>query len=147
MNHSASLPPLRAALPILLLCAALTGCGRGVGEVSGTVRCNGRPLPFGTIQFLGTDGLPRAGAIGPDGSYSVQVPVGTAKVIVSCVDEARMKRVSSQLAAGRGRSAPAPAPSGQLSLIPQRYADWDASGLTVVVESGKTERDFDLSSR
>jgi hypothetical protein len=139
------LRPWRAALLVLLLGVSVTGCGSGQGEVRGTVRYKGKPLPFGTIQFLGRDGLPYAGKIQPDGTFSVQVPAGEAKVIVSCVDEARMSRYTRQLTAGRGRIAPPPS-SGNFSLIPRRYADWNASGLTVLVERGQTVQDFTLTS-
>jgi hypothetical protein len=138
------LRPGRAALLAVLL-GALTGCGSGQGEVSGTVRCNGKLLPFGTIHFLGCDGIPRAGQIQPDGTFCVGVPAGEAKVIVSCLDEGRMNAFG-RSTAGRGRSAP-PILSGQsFSLIPLRYADWNASGLTVVVKRGKTRQDFALTS-
>jgi hypothetical protein len=141
------LRPGRAALPALLLCVLATGCGSGYGEVSGTVRYNGKPLPFGTIQFLGADGIPCSGPIQPDGTFSVQVPAGEAKVIISCLDESRMKRVAARSAASSGRAAPLRWTRGGLSLIPRRYADWNTSGLTVLVESGKTVRDFALTSR
>jgi hypothetical protein len=136
----------RAALLALLLGTSLTGCRPGQGEVSGTVRYNGRPLPFGTVQFLGRDGVPYAAAIQPDGTFSARVPAGEAKVIVSCVDEPRLTSYTGQLASSRGRVAPrGPAP-GNFSLIPTRYADWDASGLTVQVRRGGTVQDFDLTS-
>jgi hypothetical protein len=130
----------------LLLGAALAGCGAGQGEVSGTVRYRGKPLPFGTIQFLGQEGVPCAGRIRPDGTFSVQVPAGAAKVIISCVDEARMSRFLRQRAGGHGRAAPPTLPAGGFSLIPRRYADWTASGLTVLVTDGQTVQDFDLGS-
>jgi hypothetical protein len=133
------------ALVALLVSASVVGCS-GRAEVSGTVLCDGKPLPFGTIQFLGPDGIPCAGAIGPDGSYSVQVPVGEARVLITCLDEARMHQVSSQLAGARGRAAPPPAISGKLSLIPLRYADWTTSGLTVLVSRGANPQDFSLTS-
>jgi hypothetical protein len=134
----------RSALPALLVCASLTGCGSGDGEVTGTVRYKGKPLSFGTIQFLGQDSRPRAAPIQPDGSFLVQVPTGKAKVIVSCVDEAKLKHLAPQSVAGDGRSAAGRLANANISLIPRRYADWDASGLTVVVETGQTVQDFAL---
>ncbi len=131
----------------LVLCLWMTGCGPSQGEVAGTVRYNGKPLPSGTIQFLGQDGVPYSGKIQPDGSFSVQVPVGEAKVIVSCVDEERLTRFTTQMASNRGRVTAPPPADKKFSLIPQRYADWNTSGLTVVVESGKTVQDFALTSR
>jgi hypothetical protein len=134
-------------LPALLLGAA-AGCGARTGEVSGAVYYNGQPLPFGTIQFLGPDGIPCAGQVNSDGTYSVRVPVGAARVIVRCVDEARLSQLTRPLEYGHGgRAAPADLSGANLSLIPPCYADWDASGLTVLVKSGKTRQDFDLISR
>ena len=148
MNRFRSLKrlrPWRAALPAVLLCAA-AGCGPGQGEISGVVRYNGEPLPSGTIQFLGPDGIPPAAKIRPDGTYSVQAPAGDAKVVVSCVDEARLNSFLGGLAAGHGRAAPPTPAAGDFSRIPQRYADWNASGLTARVRSGKITQDFDLTS-
>jgi hypothetical protein len=136
----------RAGLLALLLCATLTGCGANRAEVTGTVRYNGKPLPYGTIQFLGSDGVPCSGPIQPDGTYSVQVPAGPAQVIVSCVDEARLNQFTAQMASGRGRAAPPPRSAQSFSLIPQRYADWNSSGLTLSVEHGKNVQDFALTN-
>jgi hypothetical protein len=143
LSHSR---PARAALLALLLGVSVAGCGPGKGEVSGTVRYKGRPLSSGTIQFLGPDGVPCAATIQPDGSFAAQVTAGEAKVIVSCVDEPRLTGLTKQLAAGGpGRAAPPRVPSGgNFSLIPLRYGDWDASGLTVLVDRGGTRQDFDL---
>jgi hypothetical protein len=140
------LRPWRAALLTVLLCTALTGCGGGLGEVTGVVRYQGKPLSHGTIQFLGHDGVPRSGTIRTDGTFTVAVPVGAAKVIVTAFDEARMSRFTRQLAGRGGRAAPPPVPGDRFPQIPLRYADWDASGLTVVVEPGNTAHDFALTA-
>jgi hypothetical protein len=133
---------VHVVLLALLLGGSIAGCGSGVGEVGGTVRYNGQPLPFGTIQFLGRDGVPRAGKIQADGTFSVPVPAGEAKVIVSCMDEPQMGAVNGELTARERRAAPRFV--GGTSLIPQRYADWSASGLTVRVKRGRTVQDFAL---
>ncbi len=152
--HRVSTPnrprPRRAALTCLLaliLGAPIAGCGAGVGEVRGTVRYNGKPLSQGTIQFRGSDAVPHAVPIGADGTYSVLMPAGPARVIVRCVDEKRLSRFTAQLAGRAGRVAPPPLPSGNFSLIPSRYADWETSGLSVLVEPGITVQDFALTSR
>jgi hypothetical protein len=139
--------PGRAVLLTALLCLPAVGCGAGLGEVSGTVRSNGKPLSSGTIQFLGPDGVPVAATVQPDGTFSARVPVGQAKVIVSCVDEARLKRATAKPAASNARNAAPPAADKKTSLIPQRYADWDASGLTVLVGPERTIQDFNLQSK
>jgi hypothetical protein len=133
--------PRLAALLALLSCS-VAGCGSGLAEVSGTVSYKGKPLPSGTIQFLGQDGIPRAGRIQPDGTFSVQVPVGEAKIIVSR-DEPAAPGPAGRAASGGRRPAP-PTPSAD--QLPRRYSDWDASRLTVVVKRGKTTQDFALTS-
>jgi hypothetical protein len=142
--HLSDRPAPRHTGLALLLGALLTGCGSGQEEVSGTVRYKGKPLPFGTIQFLGSDGVLRAGAIQPDGTFAVQVPVGEAKVIISCLKDTGPNRPRGASASRDGRAAPPPSSSANVSLIPRRYTDWDASGLTVLVGDGQTVRDFDL---
>jgi hypothetical protein len=138
--------PWRTVLPALLLTVTMIGCGSRRAEVSGMVRYNGKPLPAGTIQFLGSDGLAYPAQIQPDGTFSVRVPAGEAKVIIRCVDEDRLSRITAQMAGNRGRvSAPSGLAIRNLSLIPQRYADWSTSRLTVLVERGKTTQDFDLT--
>jgi hypothetical protein len=57
-----------------------------------------------------------------------------------------MSRFTRQRAGGHGRATPPTLPDGGFSLIPRRYADWTASGLTVLVTDGKTVQDFDLAS-
>ncbi len=133
---------IRSLVPVLLGCLVLPGCGAGQGEVRGTVRYEGKPLPFGTIQFLPADGVPRAARIEADGSYVVTLPVGTAKVIISCVDAARLHRATAQLRTASGRAAPPV--QEMVSLIPAAYADWNTSGLRVLVEDGSTVQDFAL---
>jgi hypothetical protein len=138
---------LRSSALALLLCGLAAGCDSGPGEVSGTVRYQGKPLPAGTIQFLAADGVPYAAAIQPDGTYTVRLPAGPAKVLVRCVDEARLSQAVGKAAANRhSRTAAAPVAVANVSRIPQRYADWDASGLKLVVQAGENVQDFNLTA-
>jgi hypothetical protein len=140
-------PSRRLVLAALLLPTCLVGCGPGRGEVRGTVYIDGQPLASGTIQFLGIDGIPHAAAIRSDGTFAVEVPRGNAKVIVSCMNEVRMQKLSSDLAAARGgRSAPPDSVPEDLTRIPMRYAQWDTAGLTMRVASRKNYQDFYLTT-
>jgi hypothetical protein len=136
------------ALLAIGLGAALTGCGSSVGELHGIVRYNGKPLEQGNIQFLAKDGIPRTARLGPNGAFTVTVPAGTAKVMVVSMDERQLGSFTRALA-GRGgpggRAAPPRMPKGNFSRIPQRYGDWNTSGLTVEVASGTTVHDFTLT--
>jgi hypothetical protein len=131
----------------LLLTTCLVGCDAGLHEVSGTVFYDGNPLPAGTIQFLGADGVPRAGDIGADGTFSVQVPMGEAQVIVASMKEVRKKTAKTGPEPAGVRSAPAANAPGLESRIPMRYASWATSGLSVTVTSGKQVQDFSLTSK
>jgi hypothetical protein len=139
---------VRVLLVALGLGAVLAGCRPSQGELRGTVTYNGKPLQQGNVQFLAQDGIPRTARIGPDGKFMVAMPAGTAKVLVVSVDEQKLGQFTTALA-GRGgpagRAAPPRMPRGSFSQIPQRYADWDASGLTVEVASGATVHDFALT--
>jgi hypothetical protein len=60
-----------------------SGCGGGVGDVSGKITYKGKEVVFGTVSFVGADGIPRAARINPDGTYTVKdVAVGEAKITV-----------------------------------------------------------------
>jgi hypothetical protein len=114
-------------------------------DVSGTVRYKGKALGGGTIQFLGSDGATYPARIGADGSYRARVRVGEAKVLVSCVDEARMVEHLQKLSDfTRGAEAGAAPESRSFSLIPEKYGAWATSGLKVTIEGGKNTHDFDL---
>src|SRR5262245_51823297 len=71
---------------LFVACAAVmaSGCGKQLGEVSGTVSCGGQPLPMATITFLDPEGRSVSGEV-TDGRFSVpDVPVGgNIKVLVS----------------------------------------------------------------
>ena len=143
--------PRRLLLALAGLAAALAaGCGPALADVSGTVRYKGKVLSGGTIPFLGNDGTAYQAKIGPDGTYRVRVRVGEARVLVSCVDEARMveylKKLSDSARGNKTGAAPkAQIPKGlSFSLIPEKYAAWSTSGLKVTIQGGKNTLDFDL---
>lgn len=141
---------------LLALCAAvafavpMSGCGGGSGlklqKVSGVVTFDGKPLTKGNVQFTpdgskGTRGPMATGAIGPDGRFTLTTttsgdgaPVGFYRVTVNCWDEG----------APFDPKNPKP-PTPARSLIPERYTDDNASGLTAEVKAGaKNEFTFEL---
>jgi len=77
---------LRGAVCLLPCVAALalTGCGSGVGTISGKVTVNGVPLKGGSITFVSTEGKRSVTtSIGEDGRYTAErVPAGNVKVCV-----------------------------------------------------------------
>jgi hypothetical protein len=98
-----------------------------------------------TIPFLGSDGATYPAKVGPDGAYRVRVRVGEARVLLSCIDEARMVEHLQELSDfTRGAKTGAAPESRSFSLIPEKYAAWGTSGLKVSIRGGKNTHDFDL---
>lgn len=155
MNRSSSYPLLRlSSLALLTLLIPLAaGCGPRFGEVKGTVTYKNAPLKTGQVQFMGSDNITYVGYIQPDGTYSAKVIAGNAKVMVTCTDDEAMVEYNKALSAGargnKGDGKPAPpAPkmpaSGTFSLIPEKYSEFESSGLTITVNGGKNPYDIKL---
>src|SRR5262245_59320641 len=99
----------------------LAGCGPGrPREITGLVRFRDRPLPSGTVVFVGADGKKAHSVIGTDGRYRVTgLARGTARVAVKT-----HPRVPPGL-------LPRDAPKEPLVVIPERYEKPESSGLSV----------------
>jgi len=146
--------PLRLVFLVLLclLLPAVSGCGKRLFEVKGTVTYKNAPLKLGTVQFLGSDGLTYVGEIQPNGTYSAKVITGSVKLMVNCVDDSALVAYTKALSqAGRGSDKggkpPAPPklpPSGNFSLIPEKYNDFNGSGLSTTVSANPTTYDIKL---
>lgn len=93
-------PAAVSTLAVALLVASV-GCGGPArGDVTGTVTMNGKPVVYGTITFIGEDGITKAATITPDGKYSVYgVVVGTATIVL----DSPKPPVAEAPAAGGGR--------------------------------------------
>jgi hypothetical protein len=59
--------PLGCALSLLL-----TGCAPSTGTVTGTVKLDGKPLPTGTVTFIGSDNRPYVATISENGTYKIE---------------------------------------------------------------------------
>jgi hypothetical protein len=133
---------------VFLLLAALAGCGASKGNVSGKVTFGARPVVYGTVTFIGSDGLPRSGEIAPDGYYEVRgVGVGEAKVAVASPDpwETYKKIVAMQRTKEAAAAlTPPKVERGQWFPIPPLLGDPDRSGLTFQVAGGNNTHDIPL---
>lgn len=117
------------------LTLALAGCDGGASKatVAGAVTYKGKPLPTGTIAFIGKDNKVVSAAIESNGRYSVaRVPVGPAKI-----------SVSTPPAPPKGAAA-AGMPVLETVSIPAQYNDPEKSGLTYDVKPGAQEHSIDL---
>jgi hypothetical protein len=129
------------AVALLTALALAAGCGGGsaTGEVTGTVKVDGKaPPPGSSITFFPIDGKsPTAGGAIEDGKYSVRVPVGMAKIEIRVW---RPVSKSKEVKAG-------PGPAGDLveESLPPKYNDESEERLDV--RPGKNLKDFDLRSK
>lgn len=140
----------RTTAAAAVLCAALTavGCG-GTADVSGKVTYKGKPVVYGTVVLVGPDGIPKSGAIQPDGTYRVSgVAVGTARVAVTSPKPPGSEPPPARKAQGRDatdedKPPPEPAPPASPEVIknwvalPEKYGDPGKSEITVTVKSGQ----------
>lgn len=126
---------LAGGLVLLALLPLVAGCGRGWGQISGTVRYKGKPLPMGTITFYDEVNRAEFSLIDSDGKYTVnKVAAGKAKITVTAPmpifmpgDTKLPKRLAKM-------------PKG----FPIRYADAEKSGLVRDIQRGSQTIDFDL---
>lgn len=129
------------ALFLMLLLGGLVGCGSSgptMGRVEGTITVDGQPAAQGAISFIPVDGMsPTAGTKIVDGKYRAEVPVGNCRV------EIRIPKTVGQRKAYNTPDSPM-IPIVE-EVLPGKYNDY--SELTIEVEAGTTERNFDLYSK
>jgi len=135
---------LTCALAIVAT-STVPGCGSSgpeMASVSGKVTYNGKPVPVGTVVFQAKDpnGRNATGAIGSDGSYTLQTEkpgdgalLGEYNVSISAIEggEVALDYVP-------------PKPIKPKRLVPEKYENPETSGLTRKVESGSNTFNFDL---
>ena len=134
-SHTRS--PRRRRPLVFLVILAVIGCGgnKNVGQVSGTVNYQGKPLPIGTVSFLDSSNQSLASSAINDGTYAipVKVPAGPVKVIVTTPG-----RVSGRLPKNKSGE------SVTVISIPAKYGSADQSGLTYTVQPGPNEYNIEL---
>jgi hypothetical protein len=138
-----------------LFCLALlasTGCSAGTGAVAGTVTYQGKTVASGTVLIVASDSLPYYGTIQDDGTYTVlKVPTGPAKMAVLSPGPDAGKNFELILkVTKRGFEGPdrPPAFRGDPKKwfpLPDKYREFNDSGLTVTVTGGVNQRDIPLS--
>ncbi len=148
----------RLFLATALLCAALlavSGCGRGresMGQVSGTVRYQGEPIRDGRIVFEVSGNRPASGMI-VDGQITQVttfetndgVPVGSAKIAVRAFADGNTASAVMDHPGDIQRQETKGYMDVPESLLPDRYADPETSGLTFQIERGENVLDLDLT--
>ena len=131
----------------MILALAVAGCGgeerMPTAPVEGKVLLDGEPLQFGSVVFIPEAGPPARGAIQPDGSFRLTTyeeddgaVLGTHRVEVKCTTL-------------QDPDAPEPDPTEEIpvgeSLIPEKYTNYETSGIEREVEEGKNSFELKLS--
>jgi hypothetical protein len=113
------------------------GCGANA-SVSGRVTHKGKPLPAGTVTFLTADNKIFTSQITSDGTFTVpQLTAGTVKIGV----QTPPPQPADDSQAPRPSDAPTPPPP---VILPAKYADPNASGLTLTVTGGSQTHNIEL---
>jgi hypothetical protein len=133
----------------MVLALGPVGCGGPfTGEVSGTVKYKGEPLPGGIVTISHPDGRNAKGQIREDGTYSIKnAPGGEVKVTVHMEKPIQPLPSFIPLSKAGGKDAAkaeAVYPSGKYVKIPEKYANPDASGLKLEVKRGSQEFPIEL---
>ena len=122
---------LVATSVFVAIAGLLAGCGPGIGDVTGTVKYQGKAPTGSTITFYDELNGAQSDVIAADGSYTVRkVAAGKAKVAI----------VSPQ----QGIVLPGMT-AAMFHSVPPKYADPAQSGLTYQVKSGAQTHNFDLA--
>ncbi|HVJ68964.1 MAG TPA: hypothetical protein VM510_13330 [Caulifigura sp.] len=138
---------------ILGLSVFLAGCGKSNEKatfpVKGVVKFEGKPLEFGSVVFVPKGGGPTAQAnIAPDGSYEL----GSYSLTDGAVPGTHQVMILADKPAGTGAGAlpedviKKPT-GGNVSVIPEKFADLTNSGLEVTVKSQPNTVNFALSKK
>ena len=150
---------------IVVFVIASSGCGKPRYRVHGTVRFDGKPVARGTIIFVASDNQAYPVRLQADGSYqSPPIPVG--RVLVSVLgddpkvpprpmpgakdlDQLANEQIKTDDAAKRGGKTPPPAPPSATtsSMVPQKFANPNQSGLAFDLTSADQEYSLDLSEQ
>ncbi|VTR98078.1 hypothetical protein [Tuwongella immobilis] len=122
-----------------LMLVGMVGCGPGTTSATGKVTFQGKPLPGGSLTLLAEDGVAYSSAISPDGGFTIAVmPTGTAKVGVL---PPRGGNTGKPKLAERGAGGKADRPTrgggAEAVALPEKFADPNASGVTVVISSAE----------
>lgn len=130
-------------LVLFLILASVTGCWRGdrpeLGEVSGSITLDGRPLPYARIGFRPELGRPSGAQADEAGRYSLNYirNIRGAKIGKHSVTISTFSPGEADPAGNRIPSCP--------ELLPAKYNT--ASKLTAEVKQGKNVINFDLKSK
>ena len=132
------------------LAVAALGCGGGTTEVTGKVSFEGKPVVYGTVTLVGSDGLPKYGKIEPDGTFRIaDAKLGPSKVYITSarppgvpIPGNTTPKTGRDEGMDERRGVPANATVNPEVVkgwfpLPERFGDPALSDLSVDIERGK----------
>ena len=126
-----------ASVCLLGVLALACGCGpkekeRTYGKVKGTVSYKGKLLDHGRVIFQHVEGPAVDARINPDGTYELNAAVGETAVAIDCREpDVQLGGVRKELIPGK-------------SIIPEKFASSEASGLKYTIVPGEDTFDIKL---
>ncbi len=130
---------------LLSLALALpVGCGESHSDLSGTVSYKTKPVCSGSVQVVGTDGLPKGAPIRPDGTFLIKdIVAGPIKIAVNSPNAAMVKVIPRKKA-----DTPPPAtPDPKWFPIPERFGDFEKSELRFSLKPGLNTIPLELTDK
>lgn len=125
-----------------VLAAALAGCGSDEvrGRIAGRITFQGEPLSEGLVFFSNNEnGIHMSGEVKPDGTYDIITAKGAGLPLG--VYQVRVRPPLQPLPSGIVQTAPKPK---QYPNIPEKYREYQTSGLTLTVNEGQNQLDIDM---
>jgi hypothetical protein len=142
---------LTRSTPVRCLCRPVVGVGflvllaagcQSKGHVTGKVTFKDKPLVYGTVLFVGSDGSSVQAMIQRDGNYSADgVAVGDAQVAVNSPNP---KSIGIFTTWKNPAKKPPPLEIPGWFEIPTRYGDVTTSKLNLAVKGGSNTFDIEL---
>jgi len=135
----------RRAATLVVVALAASGCGGdsrslATATVTGTVKYK-TALPEGQIVFQHATGEPSAAKFGPDGKYTAEVAIGKNQVLVTSQESSLANQDKGPAKAGPKMM------EIYTSRIPERYGNFNTSGLEVEVKDGSNTFDVNLEDK
>jgi hypothetical protein len=131
---------LRTVSRVVLLGALLTmvGCGPSTTTATGKISFKGKPIVWGSVSVIASDGTTHQTGIEPDGTFTLKnVPTGSAKIGVSSPMPPTPGATRARGDDPRVSAPPPGPPAGAWVQIPDNLMDPSKSGLTITIKSGE----------
>jgi len=132
------------ALGLVVSVVVLSGCGGSHTTVSGKVTYQDRPIVWGNVSIIASDGMSYSAVIKDDGTFTIpKMPTGPCKIGVTSPDpdggvipSPLPKGMGTAPTGGVAPDRPKPAP-GKWFAIPDQYRDPVSSGLIGEIKKGE----------